>query len=157
MDWTKIPSRGRSGGILVGINENTFQILDKEIGVYCIRVKISNKIDGFCWNLIIVYGDAQPAGKVAFLIELARFINRSKLPVLVAGDFNLTRRESDKNKPGGFNKWSMLFNSIIAQGELMEISLSGRKFTWSNNHKDNPTYELLDRVLVSPAWEERYP
>jgi hypothetical protein len=49
--------------------------------------------------------------------------------MLIARDFNLTRRDSDKTKPGGYNKWSMLFNSIIAQGELMEISLSGRKYT----------------------------
>jgi hypothetical protein len=38
----------------------------------------------------------------------------------------------------------------------MEISLSGRKFTWCNNHEDL-TYELLDRVLVSPSWEENFP
>jgi hypothetical protein len=37
----------------------------------------------------------------------------------------------------------------------MEISLLGRKFTWCNNHED-PTYELLDRVLVSPSWEEKF-
>ena len=156
-DWTSIPARGRSGGILVGVNRDTFQILEKDPGVYCVRVKLSNKKDGFCWNLIVVYGDAQASGKVAFLIELAQFINKSSLPMMIAGDFNLTRRDCDKNKPGGYNRWSILFNSIIAQGELMEIPLSGRKFTWSNNHKENPTYELLDRVLVSPAWEEKYP
>jgi hypothetical protein len=38
----------------------------------------------------------------------------------------------------------------------MEIKLSGRKFTWCNNHED-PTYELLDRVLVSPSWEDNFP
>lgn len=61
-----------------------------------------------------------------------------------------------KNKPGGFNRWSVLFNAIISQGELMEIQLSGRRYTWSNNH-ENPTYELLDRVLVSPSWEDTFP
>ena len=38
----------------------------------------------------------------------------------------------------------------------MEIQLSGRKYTWSNNHED-PTYELLDRVLISTTWEDVYP
>jgi hypothetical protein len=38
----------------------------------------------------------------------------------------------------------------------MEISLSGRRYTWSDNHED-PTYELLDRVLLSPSREELYP
>jgi hypothetical protein len=38
----------------------------------------------------------------------------------------------------------------------MEIPLSGRRYTWSNNQED-PTFELLDRVLVSLAWEENFP
>ena len=38
----------------------------------------------------------------------------------------------------------------------MEIQLSGRKYTWSNNQED-PTFALLDRVLVSPSWEENFP
>jgi hypothetical protein len=75
---------------------------------------------------------------------------------MLAGDFNMTRRESDKNKPGGYNKWSILFNYVISQGELMEIKLSGRQFTWSKNY-EGPTYKLLDRVIVSPTWEENFP
>jgi hypothetical protein len=39
-----------------------------------------------------------------------------------------------------------LLNVVIEQGGLMEIDLTGRKFTCCNNH-ENPTYELLDRVL----------
>lgn len=70
--------------------------------------------------------------------------------------FNMTRKASDKNKPGGYNKWSILFNSIISLGEMLELPLVGRKYTWSNNHED-PTYALLDRVLVSPSWEEKFP
>src|SRR4051794_6590371 len=107
-DWTCVPAKGRSRGILVGVNSNTLQVLDKESGTYCVTVKLCNKIDNFCWNIIVVYGDAQQSDKVAFWIELAQFINKSKLPMLVIGDFNLTRRESDKSKPGVFNKWSML-------------------------------------------------
>ena len=38
----------------------------------------------------------------------------------------------------------------------MEIQLSGRQYTWSNNQED-PTFSLLDRVLVSPSWEELFP
>jgi hypothetical protein len=38
----------------------------------------------------------------------------------------------------------------------MEIPLSGRRYTWSNN-QENPTFELLDRVLISPTWEEKFP
>jgi hypothetical protein len=68
-------------------------------------------------------------------------IKSSTYPILITGDFNMTRKGSDKNKPWGYNKWSPLFNDIIEQGGLMETSLTGRKFTWCNNH-ENPTYEF---------------
>jgi hypothetical protein len=71
--------------------------------------------------------------------------------MLVGGDFNILRKESDKNKPGGTNSWSSLFNSIIDIHSLIELDLSGRLYTWSNN-KDPPTFEKLNRFLASPEW-----
>jgi hypothetical protein len=34
--------------------------------------------------------------------------------------------------------------------------MSGHKFTWANSRRV-PTYERLDRVLVSTEWEQNYP
>ena len=34
--------------------------------------------------------------------------------------------------------------------------MSGRKFTWANSQQV-PTYEKLDRVLVSTEWEQKFP
>jgi endonuclease/exonuclease/phosphatase family metal-dependent hydrolase len=34
--------------------------------------------------------------------------------------------------------------------------MSGRKFTWANSRRV-PTYEKLDRVLVSTEWEQNFP
>jgi hypothetical protein len=53
-------------------------------------------------------------------------------------------------------KWSPLLSVVIDQDELMETALTGRKFTWCKYH-DYPTYELRDRVLVSPSREEHFP
>ncbi|KAL5648137.1 hypothetical protein ACJX0J_042492 [Zea mays] len=39
---------------------------------------------------------------------------------------------------------------------LMAIELNGRQFTWANS-LPNPTYEKLDRVLMSTEWEVKYP
>ena len=130
--------------------------MDRQFGTYFVNLLITSKFDNFTWRLVVVYGDAQQDGKAKFLIELVHIIRSSHCPILIAGDFNLTRRASDKNKPGGYNRWSPLFNAVIEQGGLMELSLSGRKYTWCNNHED-PTYELLDRVLVSHEWEEHFP
>jgi endonuclease/exonuclease/phosphatase family metal-dependent hydrolase len=34
--------------------------------------------------------------------------------------------------------------------------MSGRKYTWANNLA-TPTYEKLDRVLITTEWEEKFP
>jgi hypothetical protein len=49
-----------------------------------------------------------------------------------------------------------LFNVVIDGLNLKEIQLSGRKYTWANNLA-NPTFEKLDRVLITTEWEEKYP
>jgi hypothetical protein len=45
---------------------------------------------------------------------------------------------------------------VVNNLELRELELSGRQFTWANN-LPTPTYEKLDRVLVSTEWELKYP
>jgi hypothetical protein len=49
----------------------------------------------------VLYGDAQQDGKANFLIELVNVIRRSTYPILIIGYFNMNRKESEKNKPGG--------------------------------------------------------
>jgi hypothetical protein len=39
--------------------------------------------------------------------------------------------------------------------DLIELELSGRLYTWSNN-RNPPTYEKLDRFLVSPECDLHY-
>jgi hypothetical protein len=102
-----------------------------------------------------VYGAAQKENKSRFLSELSSFCSRSRAPLLVGGDFNIIRKADEKNKPGGVNKWSFLFNSIIEQNGLIEFDLNNRLFTWSNNRID-PTFEKLDRFLASPEWDLAY-
>jgi hypothetical protein len=64
---------------------------------------------------VVVYGDAHQDGK-ANLVELVNVIRSSTHPMLISGDFNMTKRESEKNKPRGYNRWSPLFNVVIDQG-----------------------------------------
>jgi hypothetical protein len=40
--------------------------------------------------------------------------------------------------------------------ELKEIEMSGRQYTWASS-EDDPTFEKLDRILVSPEWEQKFP
>jgi hypothetical protein len=45
---------------------------------------------------------------------------------------------------------------VIDSFYLREIDLSGRQFTWANPMV-NPTYEKLDRFLMTIEWEFKYP
>jgi endonuclease/exonuclease/phosphatase family metal-dependent hydrolase len=50
------------------------------------------KKDNFTENLVVAYGDAQQDGKANFLVELVNVIRRSTYPILITGDFNMTRK-----------------------------------------------------------------
>ena len=84
-EWVFLPSKGRFGGILVGINSATFIKEKAEQGQYFVKIKVRNIRDGFCWDLVVVYGDAQPKGKPIFLVELVHIFKNSKRPMLVGG------------------------------------------------------------------------
>ena len=66
-------------------------------GDFCVKFKLKSKEDGFLWLLVIVYGAAQETNKPAFLSELVRICENKSLPMLVGGDFNIIRRQKEKN------------------------------------------------------------
>jgi hypothetical protein len=153
--WFWSPPNGRSGGLLVGFDADILDVREKELGEFMIRILVVHKENGFIWNFINVYGADQADQKQKFLSEFSSFCSKCIHPVLIGGDFNILRKDSDKNKPRGMNKWSSLFNSIIDFHNLIELDLSGRLYTWSNN-RNSPTFEKLDRFLVSLEWNMHY-
>jgi exonuclease III len=154
--WYCLPPIGRSGGMLVGINNQTIKVKNVMTGDRCVRFHVANKSDNFEWALVAVYGAAQDAQKADFLAELVRFCEDDSIPILVGGDFNIIRRQNEKNNDNFNGRWPLMFNAIIESLLLKEIALSGRQFTWANR-RDTPTFEKLDRVLVSVPWELKFP
>jgi len=75
---------------------------------------------------------------------------------MVGGDFNIIRNPSEKNNDRYNSRWPLLFNACIETLNLRELELSGRKFTWANS-AEHPTFERLDRILVSTNWEQKFP
>jgi hypothetical protein len=53
-------------------------------------------------------------------------------------------------------RFNFLFNAVIDSFDLREIELTGRQFTWANS-LPKPTFEKLDRVLMTTEWEFKYP
>jgi hypothetical protein len=62
------------------------------------------------------------------------------------------RKAEDKSSGDFDNKWPSLFNAVIESLDLREIVMTGRQYTWAGSG-DNPTYEKIDRILVSTEWE----
>jgi hypothetical protein len=57
--------------------------------------------------------------------------------------FNLIRRPSHRNKPGGNGRDMLNFNAAISSLRLEELKLNGNKFTLANK-QESPLLERLD-------------
>jgi hypothetical protein len=64
------------------------------------------------------------------------------------GDFNLIRRASDRNCPGGNSQDMLAFISAIGSLGVEELKLYGNKFTWTNKQQ-SPLLERLDWFFSS--------
>jgi exonuclease III len=152
--WHSMAPHGRYGGILLGVDLQVFDIGAIDEGDFYVKFTLRCKNDGFKFVLYTVYGPAQYQNKQTFLIELANTYSKESLPYLIGGDFNIMRRPEDKSS-GVFDlKWPNLFNAFIESLDLKEIIMC--QFTWAGPG-DNPTFEKLDRVLVSTNWEDKFP
>ena len=72
--------------MLMGINQDCFEIENIVDGDYHIKFVLKNKVDGFRWALLSVYGAAQEEHKEYFLSELVwACTSCGDLPFLVGG------------------------------------------------------------------------
>jgi hypothetical protein len=107
----------------VGFNAQTLKV--KNV-IACVKFHLITKSDNFEWSLVVVYGAAQDAQKGEFLAELVRMCENEPLPMLVGGDFNIIRRQDEKNKDNFNDRWPFIFNAIIESLDLREIAISCR-------------------------------
>ena len=81
----------------MGTKSNCFEVLDVSLKKCCIIISLKNKIDGFCWHLIVVYGTTYAVDKVDFIAELHKSMEGLCYPVLFGGgDFNLITGAKEK-------------------------------------------------------------
>jgi hypothetical protein len=142
--------------MLLGVNLDVCDVGSIEVGNFFIKFHLRNRSDDFQWCLVAVYGAAQPKFKEKFLMELVQACRKESRPILIGGDFNIIRNPSEKNNDNFDSRWPFLFSAIIDGLDLREIEMSRRKYTWANSNWV-PTFERLDRVLVSTEWEQKYP
>jgi exonuclease III len=88
--WKWISSRGRSGGILSGVNLELYDVGSFFERNFALQLNLWYKKNKVKWNFINLHGAAQEENKNDFLVELASMLE----PVLVCGDFNIIRFSS---------------------------------------------------------------
>ena len=113
------------------------------------------KADGFQWVLFNIYGPAHDDRKLEFLEEIQSKVQSVECPMILGGDFNLVRRIEEKSN-GNVNVQMMeAFNEMINNTALRELHRTRSRFTWTNR-QNPPIMCVLDRVLVSNAWEDKF-
>lgn len=80
-----------------------------------------------------VHGSTYPGFKLDFINELHDVFDSATYPILVCGDFNLVRGGYDQSSGLINHQSTLLFNDWINRWGLLEISISNRNYTWSNN------------------------
>ncbi|XP_071678261.1 uncharacterized protein [Lolium perenne] len=154
--WDWVPAVGNSGGMLLGFRDEGFEVGQWKKGTFFISASIFQRSNKLKWCFFMVYGPADHRRTEEFLGELTQAVEEAPYPVVVGGDFNLIRAACEKSNDN--ISWSRVrrFNEAIATMALRELTRAGARFTWTNRRL-RPTQCVLDRVLVSPAWEAAFP
>jgi len=111
--WDWVPSKGHSGGLLMGIDEDFAELVMVESSDQFQAMTLVQK-DNFTWRLINMYGPVKDNLKQVFLDKLEGLINDTDIPTLIGGDFNLVRKIEEKSTGNVNLKLMDAFNNFVA-------------------------------------------
>lgn len=150
--WCSLRAKGSAGGILVGANTNLFTMAVGDLLDYTVSVMLTNKLSGFSFKMVVIYGSPYEDGKHLFIDELHKIMGAWQGPIILGGDFNLVRSISDKSNGIVNFRWIDLFNDWISKWGLIKLELKNRRYTWTNN-QENLIMARIDRVFVSTEFD----
>jgi hypothetical protein len=131
---------GSSGGIIVIWNGSLFYGEITFQNEFSLSINFKSLLSNESWILTNIYGPCLFERKALFLDWFTNIDMPDNLDWIVLGDFNFTRKPSDRNKPGGDINDMLLFNDAISSLGLVELPLKGRQFTWSNMEWNKTLY-----------------
>jgi hypothetical protein len=104
-----------------GLNRSRWRLVLLIRGIFFVSVLLRNKKDGFKWEVIVVYGPANHEKSEKFLEELQTKCEKTNVPMVLGGDFNLIRCQMDKNNRNV--NWRLVknCNDFIAEQQLQEL------------------------------------
>jgi hypothetical protein len=154
--WHLLPAVGSARGILVGANSEKSTITEGYTLKFSISVFIQEKLSGFSWKLIVIYGSLYEERKQEFIDGLHHIMNSWQGHILLGGDFNLVRKAGDKSNGIINNKWVDAFNDWVSSWGLVELDPNNRLYTWTNN-QETPILARIDRIFASTDWDANFP
>jgi endonuclease/exonuclease/phosphatase family metal-dependent hydrolase len=156
VDWCYLASRGASGSILIMWDRRIVEKIEVYVGEFVVACSFRSVADNFSWAFAGVYGPNIDSLRSSLWDELAGLSSWWELPWCIGGDFNVTRFPAERSRDVRLNAAMMEFSDFIFEQDLMDLPLVGGPFTWSNN-QETPSWSHLDRFLVSPDWEVKFP
>ena len=155
-NWKHLPAIGTAGGILVGISNDVFEVINWEVKKFTVSTVAKIRSCGTVIRLTTVYGSPYEEGKQLFISELHELFLNWDGPAIIGGDINLVRCQADKSNGVVDFKWVDKFNAWIDMWALIEIGLAGRNFTWSNNQVD-AIRSRIDRIFCNTSFDALFP
>ncbi|GJV63534.1 RNA-directed DNA polymerase, eukaryota [Tanacetum coccineum] len=140
-------SVGNSGGILCVWDPSSYRKKDVTMSDYFIMIRGLWLKTGCDLLIVSVYAPQELNEKKMLWDYLTHVINNWKGEVIIMGDFNEVRCESERFGSNFNVQGANVFNSFIVNAGLEEIPLGGCSFTWC--HKSATKMSKLDRFLIS--------
>ncbi|GKB53733.1 RNA-directed DNA polymerase, eukaryota, partial [Tanacetum coccineum] len=154
-DFASTSARGMSGGILCLWNSLVFRkshIVCNDNYVVIDGLWIPNDVQ-VRW--IVVYAPQSLSGKITLWTTLENLLSNWDGISVIMGDFNEVRDEGERYGSVFCDRQARIFNEFIANNSLIDVSLGGYNFTWTN--KWGTKMSKLDRFLVSESFYEMFP
>ncbi|WOL07007.1 hypothetical protein Cni_G15742 [Canna indica] len=102
-----------------------------------------------------VYGPPSQNLSHSFIDSLYLIIQNASERIILGGDFNLTKNDSECSNCRGSPRDSMSFSKFIVDNDLVELPIFGSPFTWTNNQIP-PALAKLDRIFINSTVLNRF-
>jgi len=151
--YVYLPALGTRGGAILAVNDDYYKILQSEVRNHSVTAKLQATTGVGDWWITVVYGPQDDHEKIQFLQELRDVKQSVSDNWLVIGDFNLILQAQDKSNYNLNRRMMGIFRSWVNDLEIKELSLRGRRFTWSND----VTQTRIDRAFCTSEWDMMLP
>lgn len=150
------PSQGASGGMCILWDKNKLEVFDTLEASHTIACAFRSRTNQSECFVALVYGPQERKERRKLWRELGDVMSLWDMPGVIGGDFNATRLVEDRNRGNRITKEINEFNRFINNWNLVDLPLTGAKYTWSN-FQEFPTCSRIDRLIINNKWDEYYP